>query len=115
MSIARKIINTVESDVEGEEESWKGFMWCGLLLITATAQITVSNHYFRFGMGVITFKNFAQAIICGRLPNANSYCKCNLQKDSDHIQQVCLIIMNRIDIDNVSVRAASSQQERSQT
>lgn len=54
MRIVRKIINIVESDVEGDEESWKGFMWCGLLLITATAQITVSNHYFRLGFWVVT-------------------------------------------------------------
>ena len=41
--VFRKIVHAIE---EGEEV-WKGYMWCGLLLLTATAQITISNHYFR--------------------------------------------------------------------
>ena len=43
--VFRKIVRAIEA----EEEVWKGYMWCGLLLLTATAQITISNHYFRQG------------------------------------------------------------------
>ena len=41
--VFRKIVRAIED----EEEVWKGYMWCGFLLLTATAQITISNHYFR--------------------------------------------------------------------
>ena len=41
--VFRKIVRAIEN----EEETWKGYMWCGLLILTATAQITISNHYFR--------------------------------------------------------------------
>ena len=41
--VFRKIVRAIEDG----EEAWKGYMWCGLLLLTATSQITISNHYFR--------------------------------------------------------------------
>jgi len=41
--VFRKIIQTIEE----EQHAWKGYMWVSLLLLTATCQITVSNHYFR--------------------------------------------------------------------
>ena len=42
--VFRKIVRAIEN----QEETWKGYMWCGLLILTATAQITISNHYFRY-------------------------------------------------------------------
>ena len=41
--VFRKIVRAIEDG----EEAWKGYMWCGFLLLTATTQITISNHYFR--------------------------------------------------------------------
>ena len=41
--VFRKIIQTIEE----KDHAWKGYMWVTMLLITATCQITVSNHYFR--------------------------------------------------------------------
>ena len=41
--VFRKIIQSIET----EEEEWKGYLWVVLLLVTATLQVTVSNHYFR--------------------------------------------------------------------
>ena len=41
--VFRKIIQSIEA----AEEEWKGYMWVFLLLLTATCQVTISNHYFR--------------------------------------------------------------------
>ena len=41
--VFRKIIQTIEND----QPVWQGYFWVVLLFLTATAQVTISNHYFR--------------------------------------------------------------------
>ena len=41
--VFRKIIQTIEND----EPVWQGYFWVVLLFLTATVQVTISNHYFR--------------------------------------------------------------------
>ena len=63
-------------------------MWCGFLLLTATAQITISNHYFRCRLHHCHSCHILQAILCGGLPDAHGHHQRHLQEDTHHLKQV---------------------------
>ena len=56
--VFRKIIQTIEND----EPVWQGYFWVVLLFLTATVQVTISNHYFR--QTYVTAFQMRTAVIC---------------------------------------------------